>query len=44
VNDGVIQIELAEGHAPTADIIKKLRAELAHAFPDVLSISSPPIS
>jgi multidrug efflux pump subunit AcrB len=36
VNDGVIQIELAEGHAPTADIIKKLRAELARAFPDVL--------
>jgi multidrug efflux pump subunit AcrB len=36
VNDGVIQIELGEGHAPTADIIKKLRAELTGAFPDVL--------
>ena len=41
VNDGVIQIELAEGHAPTADIIKKLRAELAHAFPDVLFYFQP---
>ncbi len=33
VNDGVIQIELNEGHEPTADIIKKLRAELRGAFP-----------
>jgi multidrug efflux pump subunit AcrB len=41
VNDGVIQIELAEGHAPTADIIKKLRAELARAFPDVLFYFQP---
>jgi len=41
VNDGVIQIELAEGHAPTTDIIKKLRAELAHAFPDVLFYFQP---
>ncbi len=41
VNDGVIQIELAEGHAPTADIIKKLRAELVHAFPDVLFYFQP---
>ena len=41
VNDGVIQIELAEGHAPTADIIKKLRAKLAHAFPDVLFYFQP---
>jgi multidrug efflux pump subunit AcrB len=41
VNDGVIQIELAEGHAPTAAIIKKLRAELARAFPDVLFYFQP---
>ncbi len=41
MNDGVIQIELAEGHAPTADIIKKLRAELVHAFPDVLFYFQP---
>jgi hypothetical protein len=32
VNDGVIQIELADGHEPTGEIIKKLRAELARAF------------
>ncbi|SFJ97420.1 efflux RND transporter permease subunit [Methylocapsa palsarum] len=41
VNDGVIQIELAEGHAPTAEIIKKLRAELPLAFPDVLFYFQP---
>src|SRR6202045_3225874 len=41
VNDGVIQIELGEGHAPTAEIIKKLRAELAVAFPDVLFYFQP---
>lgn len=41
VNDGVIQIELAEGHAPTAEIIKKLRAELPAAFPDMLFYFQP---
>jgi multidrug efflux pump subunit AcrB len=41
VNDGVIQIELGEGHAPTAEIIKKLRAELNEAFPDVLFYFQP---
>lgn len=41
VNDGVIQIELADGHEPAAAIIKKLRAELAHAFPDVLFYFQP---
>jgi multidrug efflux pump subunit AcrB len=41
VNDGVIQIELGEGHAPTADIVKKLRAELPVAFPDVLFYFQP---
>jgi multidrug efflux pump subunit AcrB len=41
VNDGVIQIELGDGHAPTAEIIKKLRAELSTAFPDVLFYFQP---
>jgi multidrug efflux pump subunit AcrB len=41
VNDGVIQIELGEGHEPTAEIIKKLRAELAADFPDVLFYFQP---
>ena len=41
VNDGIIQIELADGHEPTAEIIKKLRAELARAFPDVLFYFQP---
>ncbi len=41
VNDGVIQIELGEGHEPTAQIIKKLRAELPAAFPDVLFYFQP---
>jgi multidrug efflux pump subunit AcrB len=35
VNDGVIQIQLNEGHAPTAEIVRRLRAELPTAFPDV---------
>jgi multidrug efflux pump subunit AcrB len=35
VNDGTIQIQLKEGHAPTADFIRKLRDELPSAFPDV---------
>lgn len=41
VNDGVIQIQLSEDHQPTAEIIKKLRAELAVAFPDVLFYFQP---
>ncbi len=41
VNDGVIQIELGDGHPPTADIIRKLRAELPVAFPDVLFYFQP---
>ena len=36
VNDGVIQIELAEGHQPTARLIETLREHLAADFPDVL--------
>jgi multidrug efflux pump subunit AcrB len=41
VNDGIIQIELGEGHEPTADIIKRLRTELPSAFPDVLFYFQP---
>ena len=33
VNDGTIQIELKEGHAPTASIVRILRDELPAAFP-----------
>jgi multidrug efflux pump subunit AcrB len=35
VNDGVIQVALKPGHAPTNDYIKTLRAQLPMAFPDV---------
>jgi multidrug efflux pump subunit AcrB len=35
VNDGTIQIQLKEGHAPTAGFIRKLRDELPQAFPEV---------
>src|ERR1700692_1178496 len=34
VNDGVIQVELKEGHKPTADYVKKLRQVLPAAFPE----------
>ena len=35
VNDGTIQIQLKEGHRPTAEYIRKLRDELPAAFPEV---------
>ncbi len=35
VNDGQIMLQLNEGHAPTADYLRKLRRELPVAFPDV---------
>jgi multidrug efflux pump subunit AcrB len=35
VNDGQILLQLNEGHAPTADYVKKLRRELPVTFPDV---------
>ncbi len=35
VNDGTIQIQLKEGHGPTASYIRALRDELPAAFPDV---------
>src|SRR5438105_4822445 len=33
VNDGVIMVALKEGHAPTADYVRKLREVLPAAFP-----------
>ena len=33
VNDGVILVSLKEGHAPTADYVRKLRQVLPAAFP-----------
>ena len=33
VNDGVIMVSLSEGHAPTADYVRKLREVLPAAFP-----------
>src|SRR5271163_4107106 len=34
VNDGVIQVALKEGHAPTAEYVRKLREVLPVAFPE----------
>jgi multidrug efflux pump subunit AcrB len=34
-NDGVILVALKEGHAPTADYVRKLRQVLPAAFPEV---------
>jgi multidrug efflux pump subunit AcrB len=34
VNDGVVLVALKEGHAPTADYVKKLREVLPAAFPE----------
>jgi multidrug efflux pump subunit AcrB len=34
-NDGVILVALKEGHAPTADYVRKLREVLPGAFPEV---------
>ena len=35
VNDGVILVALKDGHAPTADYVRKLRVALPAAFPEV---------
>ena len=35
VNDGVILVALKEGHAPTADYVRRLRQVLPTAFPSV---------
>src|SRR4051812_45360068 len=34
INDGVIQVELKDGHKPTADYVKELRQVLPAAFPE----------
>ena len=36
VNDGVILVSLKDGHAPTADYVRKLREVLPAAFPEVM--------
>src|SRR5271154_4578655 len=36
INDGVIMVSLEDGHAPTADYVRKLRVALPEAFPDVV--------
>jgi multidrug efflux pump subunit AcrB len=36
VNDGVILVSLRDGHAPTADYVRKLRGTLHAAFPEVV--------
>ena len=41
VNDGVILVALKEGHAPTADYVKKLRQALPAAFSDVIFYFQP---
>jgi multidrug efflux pump subunit AcrB len=41
VNDGVIMVSLKEGHAPTADYIRKLRQVLPAAFPEDLFYFQP---
>jgi multidrug efflux pump subunit AcrB len=41
VNDGVILVSLKEGHAPTAQYIRKLRAVLPAAFPQDLFYFQP---
>ena len=41
VNDGVILIDLKEGHAPTATYVSKLRQVLAAAFPESIFYFQP---
>jgi multidrug efflux pump subunit AcrB len=41
VNDGVIMVALTEGHAPTADYVRKLRQVLPAAFPEDLFYFQP---
>jgi multidrug efflux pump subunit AcrB len=36
INDGVILVALKDGHAPTADYVRKLREALPAAFPEVV--------
>lgn len=41
VNDGVIMVALKEGHAPTTRYVRRLRRELAKAFPNVMFYFQP---
>jgi multidrug efflux pump subunit AcrB len=41
VNDGVIMVGLKDGHAPTADYVRKLREVLPAAFPEDLFYFQP---
>ena len=41
VNDGVIMVSLKDGHAPTADYVRKLREVLPAAFPEDLFYFQP---
>jgi multidrug efflux pump subunit AcrB len=41
VNDGIILVALKDGHAPTADYVRKLRTVLPAAFPDTLFYFQP---
>jgi multidrug efflux pump subunit AcrB len=41
INDGVILVALKEGHAPTANYVRKLRDVLPAAYPDVLFYFQP---
>src|SRR5271156_4570430 len=41
VSDGVILVALKEGHAPTADYVKKLRQALPEAFPEEIFYFQP---
>lgn len=41
VNDGVIMVSLKEGHEPTTHYVRKLRQELAKAFPNVMFYFQP---
>src|SRR4029079_17919320 len=41
VNDGVILVSLKEGHAPTADYLRKLGQALPAAFPNVVFYFQP---
>src|SRR5271169_3075668 len=34
INDGIVQVALKDGHAPTADYVRKLRQVLPAAFPE----------
>src|SRR6202042_3337487 len=41
INDGVILVALKQGHAPTANYVRKLRTALSAAFPEVMFYFQP---